>query len=76
MADYVETGKVLYIFRDFPLPNQPQSLLAAEAAACAGQVEGGSAFWAMHDRIFQRQPEWWERETRTPSLNGTRRSWN
>lgn len=36
VADYVETGKVLYIFRDFPLPNQPQSPLAAEAANCAG----------------------------------------
>ena len=58
MADYVETGKVLYIFRDFPLPNQPQSLLAAEAANCAGQVAGGSTYWAMHDRIFQRQSEW------------------
>jgi protein-disulfide isomerase len=58
VADYVETGKVLYIFRDFPLPNQPQSSLAAEAANCAGQVEEGSAYWAMHDRIFQRQSEW------------------
>jgi protein-disulfide isomerase len=58
LADYVETGKVLYIFRDFPLPNQPQSPLAAEAAECAGQVGGGSAYWAMHDRLFERQPEW------------------
>jgi protein-disulfide isomerase len=58
VADYVETGKALYIFRDFPLPNQPQSPLAAEAANCAGQVGGGSAYWAMHDRLFERQPEW------------------
>jgi protein-disulfide isomerase len=58
IADYVETGKVLYIFRDYPLPNQPQSPLAAEAAQCAGQVGGGSAFWAMHDTLFERQGDW------------------
>ena len=58
MANYVETGQVLYIFRDFPLPSQPQSPLAAEAANCAGQIGGGSAYWAMHDRLFEHQAEW------------------
>jgi hypothetical protein len=58
IANYVETGHVLYVFRDFPLPGQPQSPLAAEAANCAGQVGGGSAYWAMHDLIFERQREW------------------
>ncbi len=58
MADYVETGQVRYIFRDFPLPSQPQSPLAAEAANCAGQTSGGSAYWAMHDRLFERQADW------------------
>ena len=58
MANYVETGQVLYVFRDFPLPTQPQSPLAAEAANCAGQTGGGSAYWAMHDRLFESQAEW------------------
>ncbi len=58
MLDYVESGQVLYIFRDFPLPSQPQSPVAAEAARCAGQVGGGSAYWAMHDQIFVGQREW------------------
>jgi protein-disulfide isomerase len=58
IADYAKTGKVLYIFRDYPLPSQPQSPLAAEAARCAGEVGGGSAFWAMHDTLFQRQGDW------------------
>lgn len=58
VANYVKTGQVLYIFRDFPLSSQPQSLLAAEAAACAGQVGGGRTFWMMHDRIFERQADW------------------
>jgi protein-disulfide isomerase len=58
MADYVETGKVLYLFRDFPLPGQPQSPLAAGAANCAGAVGDGTAYWAMHDLLFARQAEW------------------
>ncbi len=58
MANYVETEKVLYVFRDFPLPSQPQSPLAAEAARCAGQTGGGSAYWAMHDRLLGQQREW------------------
>ena len=58
LAGYVETGQVLYVFRDFPLRSQPQSLLAAEAAACAGQVGGADAYWAMHDTLFARQTEW------------------
>ncbi|MDY7075623.1 MAG: PCYCGC motif-containing (lipo)protein [Chloroflexota bacterium] len=55
---YVETGQVLYVFRDYPLPTQPQSQLAAEAANCAGQAGGANAYWAMHDRLFERQAEW------------------
>ena len=58
MANYVETGLVLYIFRDYPLPSQPQSPLAAEAARCAGLAGGGSAYWAMHDRLLGQQREW------------------
>jgi protein-disulfide isomerase len=58
LASYVETGQVLYVFRDFPLRSQPQSLLAAEAANCAGQVGGADAYWAIHDTLFVRQTEW------------------
>jgi len=58
IADYVETGQLLYVFRDFPLPSQPQSALAAAAANCAGALGGGSAYWSMHDILFDRQVEW------------------
>jgi len=58
IANYVETGQVLYIYRDFPLQTQPQSPLAAQAANCAGQVSGADAFWQMHDRLFENQREW------------------
>ena len=58
VANYVQTGQVLYVFRDYPLPTQPQSSLAAEAANCAGRLGGGGAFWAMHDRLLEHQSEW------------------
>ena len=58
MHRYVETGQVLYVFRDFPLSGQPQSPKAAESAQCAGEVGGAQAYWDMHDRLFEGQGEW------------------
>jgi protein-disulfide isomerase len=49
--DYIETGKVRYVFRDFPLDQlHPQARKAAEAAHCAGEH---GRFWEMHDVLFQ-----------------------
>ena len=58
VSNHVETGQALYIFRDFPLRNQPQSSLASEAANCAGRLGGGSTYWMMHDWLFERQTDW------------------
>ncbi|MFC2030041.1 DsbA family protein [Chloroflexota bacterium] len=58
MANYVETGQVLYVYRDFPLQTQPQSPIAAQAASCAAQVGRSDAFWQMHDRLFENQRDW------------------
>lgn len=52
---YVKTGKVRWIFFDFPLQQHPNAVPAAEAARCAGDQ---GAYWRMHDLIFARQPEW------------------
>jgi len=50
---YVETGKVLFAFREFPLESiHKAALQAAEAAECAGQQ---NAFWKMHDLMFADQ---------------------
>jgi len=53
--NYIDTGKVRYIFRDFPLSFHPNAEKAAEAAHCAG-AQG--AFWAMHDKLFSAQSAW------------------
>ena len=47
--DYVDTGKVLYVFRHFPLDSHPEAPAAGAAAACAGRQ---GKFWEMHDRFF------------------------
>jgi protein-disulfide isomerase len=55
VENYVATGKVLYIFIDYPLTIHAQAQLAAEAAECAGQQ---GKFWAMHDQLYLNQSDW------------------
>jgi len=51
--DFVDTGKVAYVFRNFPLENIHHSALkAAEAAECARRQ---GRFWQMHDLLFGNQ---------------------
>ena len=52
---YIDTGKVRYIFREFPLDN-----LAAAAfmlARCAGELDSGK-YYAMIDTMFAQQRTW------------------
>lgn len=48
-AKYVETGKVRFLYRDYPRADQGPGLEAAVAARCAGDQ---GRYWAMHDRLF------------------------
>ncbi|MDE1843841.1 MAG: DsbA family protein [Thaumarchaeota archaeon] len=48
LQQYVNTGKVNFVFRDFPL-NGPDSVLAAEAAYCAGDQ---GKYWQYHDELY------------------------
>lgn len=48
-ARYVDTGKVRFVYRDFPRGDQGSGLDAAMAARCAG-AQG--QYWGMHDRLF------------------------
>lgn len=50
---YVDTGKVRYVFRHLPLDMHPQAKPAAIASHCAGKQD---AFWPMHDGLFANQP--------------------
>ena len=51
--EYVETGKLRYVFLDFPLDQlHPQARRVAEAAHCAGEQ---GRYWEMHAVFFQNQ---------------------
>jgi protein-disulfide isomerase len=48
--EYIQTGKVRYVFRDFPIESlHPQAARAHEAAHCAGEQQ---QYWPMFDRLF------------------------
>lgn len=50
--EYITTGKVRYVFRDFPLEFHKQAPKASEAANCAGDQ---GKYWEMHDKLFENQ---------------------
>ena len=47
--DFIKTGKVKLVFKDFPL-NGPDSILAAEAAYCAEDQE---KYWQYHNELYK-----------------------
>ncbi len=54
--DYIKTGKVKLVFKDFPLVNiHDNAQEAAEAARCVREQKGDTGFWRMHDLIFKNQ---------------------
>jgi protein-disulfide isomerase len=51
--EFINTGKVRYVFRNLPLESiHPFAVKAAEAADCAGEQ---GRFWQMHRRLFSNQ---------------------
>ena len=52
----IQTGRVRWRFRDFPLESHDKSRLAHHAAACAGEQ---NQFWAMHDQLYYGQARWY-----------------
>ncbi len=53
--DYIDTGKIKYVTRDFPLSFHPHAEIAAEASECAADQ---NKFWEMHDKLFGTQAVW------------------
>jgi protein-disulfide isomerase len=49
---YIETGKILFIFKDFPITNKQYSPKASEAAYCAGD-QGEEKYWDMHIKLSE-----------------------
>lgn len=53
----IQTGRVRWRYRDFPLQQHPFSRLAAHSAACADEQ---GKYWDQHQRIYEGQSEWSE----------------
>lgn len=55
-AEYIETGKVNLVFRDFPIQKiHPNAMPAAIASECA---DDQGKFWQYHDMLFENQSTW------------------
>ncbi|WP_425340049.1 DsbA family protein [Nitrosopumilus ureiphilus] len=54
--NYISTGKVNFVYRDFPIQSiHPNAIPAALASECA---DDQGRFWEIHDMIFKNQVAW------------------
>lgn len=52
---YLDSGKVKYVMREFPIESiHPAAMQASQAALCAGEQD---RYWEMHDLIFENQQQ-------------------
>ena len=54
--DYIDSGKVKLVYRDFPLENIHQNAKAASLAAQCANEQG--KFWEYHNMLFSSQHDW------------------
>lgn len=50
--EYIDTGKVKFVYRDFPLPSHRYAMTAAQAAHCADEQ---GKYWEMNEALFDYQ---------------------
>jgi protein-disulfide isomerase len=53
--DYIDTGKIRYVFRDFPFTGQENVIRAGEAAACAAD---NNLYLEYHEALLRAQMQW------------------
>jgi len=62
--EFIQTGKVRWIFVAYPLVRLHKNAeAAAEFALCAARQ---NRFWEIHDLLFRHQPDWAERDAPEP----------
>ena len=57
VENYVDTGKVNFVLRDFPLTNHPNAAPAANAAECLREQGGDEMYFEYHDLLFANQAD-------------------
>jgi protein-disulfide isomerase len=50
--EYIDSGRLRFVYKDFPLPFHQNAMKASMAARCAGE-EG--RYWEMHDALLKNQ---------------------
>jgi protein-disulfide isomerase len=51
--EYIDTGKVKFVFRDFPIiASHPEAAIASMAAQCAADQ---GKYWQYHDKVYREQ---------------------
>lgn len=55
LKNYIETGKVKFIYRDYPLTFHANSMNAAAAGECA---DNEGKYWEMHDKLLDGLAAW------------------
>ncbi len=56
LEEYIDSGKVKLVYRDFPIQSiHPNALAAAVAAECANEQ---GEYWEYHDTLFEKQSGW------------------
>ena len=64
--EFISTGKVRWIFLNFPLSSiHPNANAAAELSLCAAQADH---FWPVHDLLFTYQAKWAPLKDQAPFL--------
>jgi protein-disulfide isomerase len=54
--EYIDTGKIRFVVRDFPLVSiHPNAQKSAEAAQCAGEQK---KYYEFHDKLYSTQDTW------------------
>jgi protein-disulfide isomerase len=64
LEQYVDTGKVRYVYREYPLPSlHPNAQRASEAAVCAGLQD---KYWEMNEHLFATSAAWGAEDVADP----------
>jgi len=63
--DLIDSGRLRWRYRDFPLQQHPFSRLAAHSAACADEQ---SKYWPQHHSIYDGQQDWAQLRDAAPKL--------
>jgi protein-disulfide isomerase len=65
--DYIDTGRIQFVYHEFPLDVHPNAVPAGQAARCAGDQ---GKFWEMHDMLYLNQSQWAQLSTTNNVFGG------